>query len=95
MAIGFYVILHGFRGGQGTETTSLESKILKHMMVMKEAVLYDVFLELHNVYNTLDMDRCLDILSGYGASPREILILWRYWRLLNMVENSGGYHVPP
>ena len=43
---------------------------------MKETVLCAIFLNLYKAYGALDIERCLDILAGYGVGPRTIRILW-------------------
>ena len=37
---------------------------------MKEEVLYMIFLDLHQAYDVLDRDRCLEILEGCGMGTR-------------------------
>ena len=39
---------------------------------MREAVLFELFLDLQKEYYALDWDRCLEILSEYGVSPRTL-----------------------
>ena len=60
---------------------------------MKEAVLFEVFLELQNSYDALDQDMCLNIIVSYGAGPRLIQILWTYWDRLTMVARAIRYFV--
>ena len=64
MAVNIHDTLHRFREVRGTGTTSLESKLLHQMMKMREEVLYEVFLNLQKVYNSLDRERCLKTLVG-------------------------------
>ena len=68
-AIGFHDTLHGSRLVRGKVTASLKSNLLQHIISMREAILYKIFLDIQKVYNTLDRDRCLNILSGYGVVP--------------------------
>ena len=63
-ALDFHDTLHRFREVRGTGTTSLESKLLHQMIKMREEVLYEVFLNLQKVYNSLDRERCLKTLVG-------------------------------
>ena len=44
-----------FRVGRGTDTVSLEAKLFKHLMSMREEVLYYVFLNLRKVYYAMDV----------------------------------------
>ena len=59
---------------------------------MREEVLYVIFLGLHKPYDSLDRDRCLEILEGYGVGPRDRRILRLYWDMLLMVALGGGYY---
>ena len=43
--------------------TSLEAKLLQRMTEIREAVLYEIYLDLQKAYDGLDRDQCLDILA--------------------------------
>ena len=45
-AISLHDMLHGFRAGQGTETAALEANLLQHLTATREAVLFEVSLDL-------------------------------------------------
>ena len=47
-------VLHGFRAVHRTGTATLEAKLLQHLTDIREAVLYDIFLNLNKVYADLD-----------------------------------------
>ena len=68
-SITFHDVLHGFRAGRGTGTTTLEAKLLKQLAAMREEVLYVIFLDRTKAYDALDGSRCLGILEGYGVGP--------------------------
>ena len=53
-AIRFHEFLHGFWTGHVMGTTDLEAKLLQHLTDIREAVLYDIFLNLNKVYADLD-----------------------------------------
>ena len=55
-------------------------------------VLHAIVLYLQKAYNALDRSRCLDILEGYGVRPRYIRLLCRYWEILQVVAQAGGYY---
>ena len=42
----YHDVLHGFRAGRETGTAALEAKMLQQLMSMREAVLFEVFLDL-------------------------------------------------
>ena len=60
-------VLHGFREGCGTGTSTLEAKLLQQLAAMREEVLYVIFLDLTKAYDALDRSRILEILKGYGV----------------------------
>ena len=65
--------------------------MLHHLMDMREEVLYEIFLDIHKSYDTLDRDRCLDIMVVYGVGTQALRLLWRYWDRLTMVARARGY----
>ena len=68
-AITYHDFLHGFWAGRGTGTATLEAKILHQLAVMREEVLYVIFLDLNKTYDALDRSRSPEILEGYGVGP--------------------------
>ena len=62
---------------------------------MREEVLHTIFLELHKVYYALYKYRCLDILEVCGVGPSSLRLLCRYWEMLHMVGQAGGYYGEP
>ena len=65
---------------------------IQQLAALREEVLCVIFLDLHKAYEALDRSRCLEILEGYGVSPRACCILCKYWRQLTMVARAGGYY---
>ena len=87
----YHDVLHGFRAGRETGTAALEAKMLQQLMSMRQAVLFEVFLDLKKAYKALDRDMCLEILATYGVGPRTLQLLRTYWDRLTMVARSGRY----
>ena len=46
---------------------------------MREEILYNVFLELQKYYHSLEIERCMEILVGYGVRPRTKRIIRHNW----------------
>ena len=55
--------LHGLRAGRGTGTASLKAKLLQQLAAIREEFIYEIFIDLHQVYNELDQEICLEILT--------------------------------
>ena len=48
--------MYGFWAGHGTGTAALEAKMLQQITTMREAVLFEVLLNLKKAYYALDWD---------------------------------------
>ena len=83
--IQFHDTIHEFRAGRGYGTASRKEKLLQKRMGMREEVLYEIFLYLHKVYDSLEHNHCLDILVAYCVIPLATCLLHRYCDLLTMV----------
>ena len=94
LAIVFHDIIHGFQAGSGMGTASLKANLLQQLTAMRGAVLHEIFLYLQNVYDSIDRDRCLNILMGYSVGTRVIWVLRTYSGRFTMVMKSGGYYGP-
>ena len=68
-AIELHDALHGFRAGRGTGATVIGVKLLQQWARLKQVPLYGICLNLRKACGTLDQDRALDILEGYGVGP--------------------------
>ena len=91
-SITYHDDLHGFRAGRGTGTATLEAKLLQQLASLREEILYVIFLDLQKAYDALDRSRCLEILEGYGVSPKSRRLLTNFCRRLRMVARSRGYY---
>ena len=91
-SITYHNFLHGFWACRGTGTVTLKANLLQQLVALREEVLYVIFLDLHKAYDALDRSRCLEILEGYGFGPRARKLLKKYWHLLTMVAQAGGYY---
>ena len=71
----FHDVLQGLRSGQRTGNAPLEAKLLQQLMAMREEVLYEVLIKIWKFYDDLYIERCMDILVGFGIGPRTERVL--------------------
>ena len=91
----FHDVLYRFWAGRGTGTAALNTKLLQQRMSTREAVLFEVLMDLQKAYDALDWETCLDIITAYGVGTRTIQLLRTYWDQLIMVDRAGGYFGRP
>ena len=89
MVIQFHNNLHDFCNGRGTDTTSLEAKLLQKLTELREEVLCEILLDTNKAYDDLDRGCYLENITEYNVSPRELRLLWRYWYCLMMLVRAG------
>ena len=46
--------------------------MIHQLMDVMEEVLYEIFLDLHKAYDSLDLGRCINILVIYGVVPQAL-----------------------
>ena len=73
--ITYHNSLIGFQAGRGTGTATLKVNMLQQIVATREAVIQEIFLGLHKVYNALDRSRCLYILEGCGVGIGVLCLL--------------------
>ena len=66
-SIAFHDFIHRFRVGCGTGITTLEVKLFQQLAVLREEIMYVIFLDLYTIYDALDRSNCLKILEGYSV----------------------------
>ena len=59
---------------------------------MVQKTLHFIFLDLRKAYDTVDRERLLEILEGYGVGPNILGILKFYWDNQCCVAKTGNYH---
>ena len=59
----FHDFLHGFWAGRGTDTATLEAKLLQQLEALREEFLYMIFLDLKKAYDAFYRSRCLNVLE--------------------------------
>ena len=59
---------------------------------MVQKTLYFILLDLRKAYDTIDRERLLEILEGYGVGPNVLGLLKFYWDNQHCVTKCGKYH---
>ena len=87
-------ILHGFRAGIGVGTAIMELKLAQELARIYQDPLFLVLLDLRKSYDTVDQDRLLITLEGYGTGPRMCRLLETFWEFQQVVPRQNGFHRP-
>ena len=61
--------LHGFREGRGRGIAMLEANLSQQMEGLVHDPLFQVFIYGRKAYDSLDRERCLELLRGYEMGP--------------------------
>lgn len=93
--INLHDALHGFRPGRGTSTAIIEAKLVQQLARRRQCPFYEIFIDLRKAYDTLDRERALAILEGYGVGPRAIRLLRQFWDQQQVVARQSDYHGDP
>jgi hypothetical protein len=94
-AIELHDCLHGCRAHRGTGTGVIKAKLAQQLSYLELKPFYGVFLDLKKAFDSMDRERCIMILEGYGTGPRMIRLIPGYWRDAIMVCRAlGNYGTP-
>ena len=87
--------IHGFRTSRGTGTAIMETKLLMQLAQRSNKPLHMIFLDLKKAYDTLDRDRTMKILEGYGIGENVRWIIQMIWQGDTMVPKQAGFFGRP
>jgi Reverse transcriptase (RNA-dependent DNA polymerase) len=87
--------LHGFRAGRGTGTAIIEAKLFQQLAQIAQVPCFEIFLDLKKAYDTVNRERTLEILEGYGVGERTLNLLRTFWDTQQLVVRQAGYHGKP
>ncbi len=89
-AIDLHDSLHGCRNNCGTGTAIIEEKLAQQLSYLELKPFYGVILDLRKAFDTIDWERCVMVLGGYGAGPQMTRLICGYWRDAIMVCRAAG-----
>jgi hypothetical protein len=87
--------IHGFRTSRGTGTAIMETKLLMQLTQRSNKPLHMIFLDLKKAYDTLDRNRTMKILEGYGVGENVRRIIQTIWQGDTMVPKQAGFFGKP
>jgi Reverse transcriptase (RNA-dependent DNA polymerase) len=93
--IKFHKVIHGFRRGHGTTTAMAEFKLIMRAACQMDMPHFTIFLDLEKAYVTLDRERTLQILQGYGVVPNIRNIIAQTWAMDRMIPRQAGFYGEP
>ena len=85
-------VLHGFRDRRGTMTAIMELNLAQDISIIEQDPLFLIFLDLSKAYDTLDRERLLVTLEGYGAGPCLCEILETSWGRQQVLPRHNSFH---
>ena len=85
-------VLHGFRFIIRTGKAIMELNLAQEIASIEQDPLFLVFLDLRKAYDTVDQDRLLIKLKGYGAGLCMCGILETFWDCQQVVTRQNGFH---
>ena len=83
--------LHGFRMGRGTGTATLEAKLAHQLARIIQELLFQVFLYVRKVCNSMDRGWCMYILRGYGMGQNTARLIAHHWESLLFVTKASRF----
>ena len=83
--------LHGFRAVMGTGTATLEAKLVQQLAGIAHEPLFQVFLDVRKVYDSLNKGRYMDILRGYGMDQNMARLISHHWNNQHFVPKASRF----
>jgi hypothetical protein len=90
-AISFHDALHGFRPHWGTTTAIIEAKFFQQLALIQQVPVFEIFIDLKKVYDTLDRERTLEILERYSMGALTLQLLRQFWDRQLVVAKQGRH----
>jgi Reverse transcriptase (RNA-dependent DNA polymerase) len=93
--IQFHDAVHGFRQARGTGTAIIRAKLHMQFAQRTTAPLYLCFMDLRKAYDTLNRQRTLEILKGYGVGKNVLKFIETIWDWDEMTPKQAGFYGKP
>ena len=81
--------------GQGTRIATLDIKLVQKLGGICHKPPFQVSLDVHKEYNSLDRRRYMGILKGYGLGKNIRRLIHRFWEDQSVVSKMGSCYVQP
>ena len=91
-SIQFHDVLHGLWSGRGTGIAILEMNLAQDIAIVDHDPHFLILLNIRKTYDTVDGERLIQTLEGYGAVPLLCGLLETFWAHQKVVPIQNGYH---
>ena len=79
------------RGGWGSGIAMLEANLDQYIARLAHKPLFQVFLDICKTCDSLDRERCFEVLRGYGVGLNLTCLLKSYWEWQRIAPNTGKF----
>ena len=83
--------LHRLIGGWVSGTDTLEAKLAQYIAGLSHKPLFQLFLDIRKTCDSLDRERCIEVLSGYGVGLNLARLLKSYWERQRIAPKTGKF----
>lgn len=90
-AVSFHHCVHEFIPEKGTSTAILEVKLMNTLAAQMHGTVYQVFLDVSKVYDSVSRKRLLELMENYGIGEKMRTLMANFWEKQKLVIKQGHY----
>jgi len=95
LSVKFHDCFHGKLARRGTGTATIKTKPHQSLAWCNKCPLYQIYIDLKEVYDALDRKQMLGILAAYGVGPKMLALQKNFLDTAKLVCHAGGNYREP